>query len=771
MIRFLLLSLLSTSLSWGQSIGPPENLGFYGGFTWDFEIAEYQGQKIVFTAQSGGNQIYYAFLSEGQHPKHIVWKKLPATGLGKTTDIAAHSLAFHPASGTLFWMQGFTRILSAGLNDEFAQPHDDFTDLLIKGDTLISLCFTCGGYRQIRRFTINQKGGIQLYHADTIRAWDLGYEVFLDPQSQKIVLFGEDSLWMSDKPYYHEGPLGGQMRDHQHPFDTLLQDPVFKINPKGEWLLLQSQNYFSNRFGTSDSIQYPRILSRSKDKGLTWTYEFIDSEWPIPFMMPPNMEAAFNADQEIITAGSLYRYGNQDWKAIGLKNRNPGTFVYDGVSAIAPWNPSIAFHAGSYGPMVSTAFGDSLFLLNKGLDVALFTDMKYYPKSRSLVVASAQRVGILRSVGLATEQWTWVPARAEFLDKDIAIAFDEVRNRVYVAHTKLYSYDLDSRKWDCLLDPQEELSALFRAEDIHDISLNPDDPNMLACIMDGPWPIPSYTLLSQDAGKSWDSLPTPGTYYWFSRGDWKKTSSGFELRFSHSHDYNWTIGLDQVFKYQIANGEARLAYDSLIGFQSSAKVIQWKSSAQAGRRDIALGEMEPSSLDGDFQLILRNQNTWDTLHGPSIPSCYFCYDYPRSVTADERYAFVGAGHRLYSFDIRPGKEKFLGEVYTYPRMENIREMEIIDNQLYIQGEYGLYRHQLNYAEAAQQDSLSWNLYPNPSTGILKLQPPSPFSVYDLQGIRVYQSKDIRYQADLSELPSGLYLVKVPNGISRLWRKL
>ncbi|MGB0978660.1 MAG: T9SS type A sorting domain-containing protein [Croceimicrobium sp.] len=772
MIRLLILLLLPFWV-FCQNLSVPENLGFYGGFSWDFHLTEYQGRKLILTCQSGGNQIYYAFLDQGEHPKNINWQKLPATELGQTSEIEAHRIHFHKSSGTIFWSQGFTRVLSATLNDDFAKPHDDIADIWIEGDTLISLRLTSNPGPQIHRHYLNQKAELSLIGVDTIRAYNVGYELYLDPKTKQIVLFGRDSVFLSDKPYYHPGlGLNFSRRAHQFPFDTLLQDPVFHIKENGEWLLLQSQNYYSNWFGSDDSIALDRIISRSSDQGLSWDYQFVDGEWPIAFLLPPNISSASIRGHEIISAGSLYRIDSEDWKTIGHKNRKNGLFVYDGTSAIDPHDPSIAFHAGSYGPVVSTAFGDSIYLLNEGIDAAHLCDMKFYPESRSMIVASEQRIGLLQACGLPQERWLWIPSRAEFIDREIKVSFDEDRNRVYVAGEKVMAYDIDTKEWKLILDPVQILnSPIDDSHGIFDVSVNPYDSKMVVCNMKNDANNRSFIMLSRDAGESWDSLSIPGnSYYWFSRAEWAVGDDHFELQFSHSNSWPHLSHSNQIYKYLIWEDSLAVSSDSLIDLEQGMNIIQLKSSNSPNIPDVSIADLNDWQA-GDFQLLLRRGNRWDSIWGPRIPNCYICFNYPRSVVADEKYAYVGAGHHLYRFDIRLGREKFLDEIYTYPRLENIREMRIIDNQLYVQGAYGLYRHELAYLEEPNHISENWSLYPNPSNGILNLQPPSPFSVYDLKGVKVFQSKDIQYRIDLSNLQPGIYLIKTPNYAAKLWRKL
>lgn len=772
MLRPFLYLILIPSMLFSQGLGEPENLGFYGGFTWDFEISEYQGRTIIFTAQSGGNQIYYAFLKEGQHPKNLKWKPLPATNLSKTTDIEAHNLEFHPKSGTLFWMQGFTRILSAGLQDENARPHDDFTDLVILGDTLVSLCYTCSPGIHLRRFTINADGDLNLIGADTIKAWNVGYEISVDPKTKQIICFSEDSVLISIEAYYHQGvSLGYDFKALSYPFDTLLQDPVYHIKENGEWLFLQSQNYYSDWFGTSDTSFLPRILSRSKDRGQTWTYELISNEWPIQGLLPPQISTATDKGQEIISAGSLYRLEGQPWKTIGRKYRAPGLFVYDGVSHIHPNKPSIAFHSGSYGPTVSTAFGDSLFLINEGIEAAHLCDQKYYPESRSLVVASEQRIGILQAAGLPQERWLWIPSLKEFLDFEISISYNEKKQVLYAATDKLYQYDLNQKEWTLILDPAVELqSPISEYDGIFDVTINPYQPSMLACIMENDRNYKSFTMLSRDGGASWDSLPALGDYYWFSRGTWRQTDTAYELHFSHRYAYFDSPGFDKVQKYIISDSGVSFAYDSLAGFQSFCNTIQYKFSDEPNVPSVALSDLDNPWENGDFQVLLKNGDHWDSIRGPRIPHCYVCYDYPRSIVADAQYAYVGAGHIIYRFDLREGQRKFDGIVYQYPRLENIRELEIIDNYLYAQGIYGLYRHKLDYITDPQHPIEPWALYPNPSTGIIQIQPPSSFEVFDLNGQKVYTSEGTQYTADLSNLKPGIYLIKTPDQRAKRWIK-
>ena len=40
----------------GQKVGPYENLGFYGAYTWDFHVSITGGKRLITTARSGGNR-------------------------------------------------------------------------------------------------------------------------------------------------------------------------------------------------------------------------------------------------------------------------------------------------------------------------------------------------------------------------------------------------------------------------------------------------------------------------------------------------------------------------------------------------------------------------------------------------------------------------------------------------------------------------------------------------------------------------------------------
>ena len=65
----------------------------------------------------------------------------------------------------------------------------------------------------------------------------------------------------------------------------------------------------------------------------------------------------------------------------------------------------------------------------------------------------------------------------------------------------------------------------------------------------------------------------------------------------------------------------------------------------------------------------------------------------------------------------------------------------------------------------------WNFYPNPSAGIIRIQPPAAIEVYTLSGQRVYSSPHDEYQVDLSALQEGIYLIKHPLGQTQRFYKL
>jgi len=772
-MRIVIILILLPIISWSQGlIGPAENLGLYGGFTWDYEISEYQGQQIIFTAQNGGNQIYYSVLEPNEHPKNIKWKKLPATNLSKTALLEAHNLNFHSKSGTLFWMQGTERLLSAKLNDEFAKPLDDFKAIEILGDTLIAIMFQ-NRERLLSRYYINKLGELQLLGHDTIKSWNIGFTFHINPKSKQVLLPGRDSILISEKGYSStEESLGFKKIKFKLANDSLLQDPVFHINDSGDWLILQSQNYFSPWFGTDDSITYPRILSRSNDLGESWQSETVEMPWPIAHLMPPNISSTETRGREVITAGSLYRLQGGNWKVIGHKNPSPRIYIYDGVSAIHPNNPRWAFHASNIGPVISSAFGDSIYPLNQGIDAILGLKMNYYPKSRSLITSSYTGISLLLSAGLPQERWLRIPQLTRFNNKEISVAYDEKRNRVYASDEQLYAYDLDSEKWQLIMKPSDVLENLLDQE-IVDITVNPWQPNMLACLVEAANYTDNYILYSRDAGKTWDSIEALGSFYWFSRADWRKEANHYELRFGYSNDHTYHPYNNKVNYYHITDSTFLLEQENeaLTGLGWLDDIRSFKSSNANNVPNLAILKSSGNHEMGSFQLMVDTGSKWDTLKGPSIPKCFNCYNSPRAVVGDENYAFVGAGHHLYAFDLRKGQGKLIGEIYSYPRLENIRELEIIDNHLYVLGEYGVYRQKLNYKSEPNNPIEAWSLFPNPSTGLLKLQPPSPFSVYNLAGIKVYQSKDSQYQADLSDLEPGLYLIKVPEQEGKLWRKL
>jgi photosystem II stability/assembly factor-like uncharacterized protein len=76
------------------------------------------------------------------------------------------------------------------------------------------------------------------------------------------------------------------------------------------------------------------------------------------------------------------------------------------------------------------------------------------------------------------------------------------------------------------------------------------------------------------------------------------------------------------------------------------------------------------------------------------------------------------------------------------------------------------------------DLSATNIFPNPSTGICYLntdQKVTSIEVYNLSGASVYQHKPLlnrnTFQINLTNLPKGLYLVKISDAVNSTWRKL
>tara|TARA_R110001592_G_scaffold68626_2_gene210359 strand:+ start:52232 stop:54568 length:2337 start_codon:yes stop_codon:yes gene_type:complete len=764
--------------SFSQSLGPYENLGFYGGYTWDFHVASVNGKRIIMTAQSGGNQIYYSQVSQKPNPEKFSWQKLPATNLSKTSDIEAHSIAYHKSSGKLFFRQGYTRILRAGITDEFAKPFSDFGDFKIVGDTLVSLCHTCGTGDKLKRYYINNNGDLTEISEQDLATNIYPRDINIDPRTGKVVFLNEQYFNISDEPYYSPKTSLNFTKQINNPFprdttNSKIHRLFFHIDQKGNWWLLKHETNFGS--APNFEISNTRTLALSKNEGQTWSFEDINLEWPNQPALPPNISTNFTENGKLVfSVGNLYRLEGQAWKTVGRLYNPDNIYLVQGPSYIDPVDASIAYHSSNLGPAMSTHYGDSLFLLNKGLDAAMLRDINYYPKSRTMLLSSVQRIGVLRAVGLPQEEWTWLnfPERKRYR-KNHQVAFNEEENWVYFADDKLYRQDLDGGNWKLVFDPNSFLESPINDNDlIQDLSLNPDNPSIIALSANmGGYRTP-FILLSQDNGETWDSLGIPNTTAIWSQFDWQRVEGGYKLYLTARKSYS--SAADELIAYYFIapNDTIELRYEKFPGLTPGQHIIEYQSSSQEDSPQLAIAELDYKPLNGDIVLgIKRPEDKWDTIRAPIFLDCFICYDYPRAVVAFNNYAFMSFGHLLYAFDIRPGQEKLIGEISALPRLENILKLEVIDNYLYTMGIYGLYRQKIDGLAENPSPIERWALYPNPSEGKLIVQPPAVIQVYDLKGGLLYESKQIEYQVDLSHLQPGLYLVKHPKSKAELWRKL
>ena len=777
LIRIIVLLLISF-FSFGQSLGPYENIGFYGGYTWAFHVSNVNGKRLITTAQSGGNQVYYVQVQGKPNPEKLTWRKLPATNLSKTSDIEANHIDYHQASAKLFIKQGYTRILKAALEDDYASPEDGFSDYIIKGDTLISKCTYCDGESFIKRHFINTDGSLREISKDTF-SFGFRSDLDIDNKSGKVVLIGDGLSLISQEPYYSSSPsLNLKDQVNNYPTDSFNSNRLFHIDPKGVWWALQSQNYHFN-FLPNDEAQAPldRLLFRSKDEGLNWTVENIDQPWPLAFMMPPNISTAHaNNGKMIFLAGSLYRIEGKKWKQIGRLYNPDNIFIYNGTSLLDPIDPSIAYHSSNLGPAMSTHYGDSLFLLSKGLDAAMLRDLNYYPKSRTMVLSSVQKIGLLRAVGLPQEEWSWLNLPGEKDYRSHQVAFDEEENLIYFASDKLYKKDLDGGPWLVVLDPDKLLNApLSKYEQIQDIALNPDDPAIIALSATSDGNRRPFILLSEDYGRNWDSLGLPNIERLAvsSNLEWRNLGEGsYKLYFNNRKGYSSAFQNKLSYYYVKPGDSIELRFEDFKGYQAGKDIILLKSERDTTIPQLAITDFGSGFSAGVAQLALKVKGgEWDTVSGPIPPKCFICYNYPGALAATKNYAFMSFGHLLYAFDIRAGQEKLIGEISGLPRLENILKLEIIDNYLYTLGIYGLYRQKIEGLSENASPTELWALYPNPSEGILNVQPPATIQVYDLNGGLLYQSEQLEYQVDLSHFKAGLYLVNHPKSNAQLWQKL
>jgi hypothetical protein len=776
MLFRIIILLLVSFVSFGQNLGTYENIGFYGGYTWDFHISITGGKRLITTAQSGGNQIYFVQVQGIPDPEKFSWRKLPATNLSKTSDIEANHIDYHKASAKLFIKQGFNRILKAGLEDNYASPEDGFNDYIIRGDTLISIFKYCNGKSYLKRHFIEQDGSLREISKDTFSS-GFRSDLYLDKKSGKVFLIGEEESFISQEPYYSSSPsLNLKVQSLNFPTDSLYTDKLFHIDQKGVWWALQSQNFHFN-FLPNDEPQVPlyRLLFRSEDEGLNWTVETINEPWQLAFMMPPNISTAIKDNQKMIfLAGSLYRIEGENWKKIGRLYNPNNIFIYNGTSLIDPIDPSIAYHSSNLGPAMSTHYGDSLFLLNKGLDAAMLRDLNYYPKSRTMVLSSVQKIGILRAVGLPQEEWSWLNLPDKKAYRSYQVAFDEEDNLVYFAADKLYKIDLDGGNWQILLDPDSILNVpINKYDQLEDIAIHPNNPAIIALAANSGGYKNSFILLTRNSGHTWDSLPMPGRSVVARHLDWRKAGNGaYKLYLNMRKSYSSSLEGQLPYYYLDKSDSIQLLYEDFSEFKSGEMIALLKSERDSTIPHLAITDFSYRQGSGEAQLAIKHRKQeWDTISGPTPPECFICYSYPRALTANKDYAFMSFGHLLYAFDIRPGQERLIGEVSSLPRLENILQLEIIDNYLYTLGIYGLYRQEIEGLSKNPSPTELWALYPNPSEGILNVQPPTKIQIYDLKGGLLYESSQIEFQIDLSYFQPGLYLVKHPKSSAELWRKL
>ncbi|GEM_PF-5692119 len=780
MKNLLLLLFLSASLS-AQKIGylsEVESLPMYGGFVWDFAMGTYKGDNILFVSMSGGHGIYYATFPKGKTPKIFNWKRLFATRLGGPFFFPATSkLAWHSKSETLFFINDLD-LYTTKLEEE-ARFQYFCNDFLLLGDTLISTTSSRGG-RQYLRAAVTDEGVIQEinreYGPPNHNYYNSYYRLSADPKTGKIVYWG-DTLLHSAQPYYSSK---SQLTYHPSPLriDTAVlkyQDPAFHIDEEGVWHALVAQNYRS-WIGPPDTTgpyyeTKPRLWFRSYDQGMTWSEpEVLKKDWPIKYAMPPVISSARDKLGTHISAGSLYRSAHKGWQKVGrLYKSVPGMYVYDGTSMFYPGNASVAFHATNYGPAMSTHYGDSLFLVNKGLKQAgHMSDLYYERRAGAIAAASMQEIVLLQEAGTPYE--TLMSFRPPVkVPNSQQVAYDAENGIIYsAAEKKLYRRFINSEYWELLLDPQEEFGFFMSwSDEIHDIAIDPHDAKHLILFVEK-YNLDYVFLETRDGGETWDSLFAPMDYVILEHLKWLPVGDSESRLYFSQRDPNYPY-VHQFFYYHFEKDSAgELRTDTIPGFGDDYDILIQFDLLSNTDRVVALTDMGL----GFTVAYQKADYTWETVPGESVEHCYGCYSFPSSISSSDDFVFIGVGHWLFMYEFRGDSLRYVGRrPDPMPRYENYRFIQFIGNDMYIGGEGGFYRQTLyEYDDPLEPDS-RWNFYPNPSKGLLRIQPPAAVEVFTLTGQRVYSSPHPEYQIDLSNLQEGLYLIKHPLGRAKRFYKL
>lgn len=780
-IYFFLLLLLSNAVI-AQKIGYLDDYevqDFYGGYAWDYEIGEYRGDYIIFVSMSGGDGIYYATFPKDRIPKKFNWQPFYATRMGGPFFFAGtEKMVWHEESEQLFFIHDLD-LYRAKLGEE-AEFQYSCNDFLLLGDTLISTVPTRGG-RQFIRAEVNVEGKLKEinreYGPPNFNFYNSYYRLGLDPKTKKVIYWG-DTLLHTAEPYYSKA---SQLTYHLQPlrFDRsrILGDPVCHVDQSGVWHVLGSQNS-SFWLGPDDTTganrPKPRLWYRSYDRGMSWEDpEELNGEWPLPYTMPPIVSSARDANGQHLCAGTLYYAAHKGWQNLGRRYKShPGLFVYNGTSTFLPGRASVAFHASNLGPAMSTNYGDSLFLISEGLVASPMTDFYYESRAQAFAVASQQQIAVVQEAGTPYEKWQFFTSPEKYPSEN-QVAYDAENDILYLANSnKLYRRSLVDGTWEAILDPQADFDVFMGWNDrLLDLAIDPRNSGKIAVLVESYDPN-YYLFYSLDGGASWDTVLPPMDWpivenlKWFPHGD-----NDSRLYFSQN---TFGYGLnDQFFYYHFsADSLPVLRQDSLPGFSGYGHVVQYDQIPESDRV-VALTTIEPQTAINrpvDFTLAIQNeQGNWDTLYGEWVEDCYGCYSFPNSIAAHDDFIFIGVGHWLFMYQYGFGQLRYVGRrPNPLPRGENHRHLQFIDNYLYTGGEYGVYRQDLNEYGDPDYPNTLWNFYPNPSTGLLRVQPPGAISIYTLQGQKVFQSERARYQYDLAHLPQGMYIVRHPKGGGKLW---
>ncbi|QNR25605.1 T9SS type A sorting domain-containing protein [Croceimicrobium hydrocarbonivorans] len=774
LLLFFVVSLSSNAQEWGL-LGDLEKLPFYGGFAWDFEIGSYKGEQIIFVSLSGGDGIYYATFPKGEVPKRLNWKTFYATRAGGPFYFPSTSkMQWHQKTEQLFFISDY-ELYKAKLGEEAEFIHRSSTFLLV-GDTLISPRWERSAFLFDRQKLL-PNGQLELISQDPGPDYyiDAYYQLSLDPKTKRVVYWG-DTILQSREPYYSKAAsLNYEAHNFSLDRSGFEEDPICHIDAKGVWHVLASQNkdYFFTYPDTTLYPPKPRLWFRSFDEGQTWTEaEEINEAWPLAYTLPPLISSASDERGDHIIAGSLYRTFGKDWQQIGSKYKSRGDmFVYAGASAFLSGDASKAFHATNLGPALSTAYGDSLFLLSENLIGSPMSDFYYERKSHTIVAASSQQIAVLQEAATPYETWHYLAPPDRF-PRYWQVAYSAQGNTLYAADRKLYRRDLYQGRWKMIMDPEEMGFFLGSFNQILDLAIDPINDQRIAVVLDDY--DRGYTILySEDGGDLWDSLPLSFSYNTIDRLRWfPQGAQASRLYFSQPDPYYFHQNKMDFYHFEPGNDPVLMS-DSIPGFGPDyCHLIQYDQIPGTDRLVVLSTIPANDSVQRrvDFTLAIQDENLqWDTLYGEWVEDCYGCYSYPSSVMATEDFVFVGVGHWLYMYQHGDNNLRYVGRrPNPMPRGENYRYLELIDNYMYVGGEYGVFRHHLyEYIDPDYPDE-SWNFYPNPSAGELRIQPPGKIEVYTLDGQRVYKGEEVEYLLDLSHLPQGMYMVRRNRDAGKLW---